>query len=129
MAQSKNADDASGQGDAGTAKQAEAGKSTFRTVLKHSGFRNLWLGQIISQVGDYFAFLATLVVVSAFSNDSQATTLSVSGMLIAQALPRLLFGMLAGVFVDRWDRRRTMIMSDVLRAGLTLAMIPAFLSR
>ncbi|MEO5951208.1 MAG: MFS transporter, partial [Chloroflexia bacterium] len=43
--------------------------------------------------------------------------------------PRLLFGVLAGVFVDRWDRRITMLVSDLLRPALTLAMIPAFLSR
>ena len=40
-----------------------------------------------------------------------------------------MFGMLAGVFVDRWDRRRTMIVSDLLRAVLTLALIPAFMSK
>src|SRR5947208_2227068 len=127
MAQSKTSEDPTGQGSADTPAEegtnAEAGndKPNFRTVLKSAGFRNLWLGQVISQVGDYFAFLATLVVVSAFSDDPQTITLSISGMLIAEALPRLLFGMVAGVFVDRWDRRRTMIASDMLRAGITLA--------
>jgi MFS family permease len=105
------------------------GKATFLSVLKNKGFRNLWLGQIISQIGDYFAFLAMMVVVSGFSTDEQTTTLTLSGMMIAAALPRLLFGMLAGVFVDRWDRRRTMIISDTLRAGFTLLMIPAFLTK
>lgn len=102
---------------------------TFLTILKNRNFRSLWLGQIISQIGDYFAFLAMLVVVSGFSNDEQGTTLAVSGMMLAFTLPRLLFGLLAGVFVDRWDRRRTMLVSDVLRAALTLAMIPAFMEK
>ncbi len=114
------------------AKEADGTASTnskpnFMTVLKNQGFRNLWLGQIVSQVGDYFAILATLVVVSGFSSDTQNTTLSMAGMLVASSLPRLLFGMLAGVFVDRWDRRRTMIVSDALRVILALAFIPAFL--
>ncbi|MBF6613314.1 MAG: MFS transporter [Chloroflexi bacterium] len=104
-------------------------KVTFITVLKNGSFRNLWLGQIVSQVGDYFAFLALLVVISGLSKDLQSTTLAVSGIMIASTLPRLLFGMLAGVFVDRWDRRRTMLTSDLLRAALTLAMIPAFLDK
>jgi DHA3 family macrolide efflux protein-like MFS transporter len=104
-------------------------RANFLSVLRHKGFRNLWLGQVVSQVGDYFSFLATMVVVSGFSTDVQGTTLAVSGMMLAQSLPRLLFGMLAGVFVDRWDRRRTMIASDVIRAVLTLAMIPAFMSK
>jgi MFS family permease len=79
-------------------------------------------------VGDYFAFLAMSVVVSGFSSGVQETTLAVSGLMISFTLPRLFFGLLAGVFVDRWDRRRTMFISDVLRAGITLLMIPAFLS-
>jgi DHA3 family macrolide efflux protein-like MFS transporter len=103
-------------------------KINFFTVLKHSGFRNLWLGQIVSQIGDYFAFLALTVVVSGFSSDLQQTTLQVTGLMISFTLPRLLFGLLAGVFVDRWDRRRTMLVSDILRAGITLLMIPAFLA-
>src|SRR4051812_13157712 len=131
MAHSKTSEDAPGQGSADTNPDVSAatGKSNFLTVLRNAGFRNLWLGQIISQIGDYFAILATLVVVGGFSNDPQTTTLSISGVLIASALPRLLFGMLAGVFVDRWDRRRTMFTSDALRAALALAMIPAFLSK
>src|SRR5438045_7124135 len=113
----------------GSQAGGSAGRANFFSVLRHTGFRNLWAGQIVSQVGDYVAFLATMVVVSGFSTDVQSTTLAVSGMLVAQSLPRLLFGLPAGVFVDRWDRRRTMIASDVIRAALTLAMIPAFLSK
>src|SRR5207244_8010575 len=89
---------------------------------------NLWLGQIVSQMGDYFAFLAILVVVGGFSPDVGETTKQVSGVMIATTLPRLLFGVLAGVFVDRWDRRLTMLGSDLIRPALTLAMIPAFMS-
>jgi MFS family permease len=103
-------------------------RANFATVLRHSNFRNLWLGQVVSQIGDYFAFLAMLVVVSGFESEAAATTQAVSGLMIALTLPRLLFGVLAGVFVDRWDRRRTMIVSDVLRAALSLGLIPAFLN-
>ena len=98
-------------------------------ILRNRGFRDLWLGQVVSQMGDYFAFLAMMVIVSGFATSQEETTLAVSGMMIAFTLPRLLFGMLAGVFVDRWDRRRTMLASDLIRAALTLLMIPAFLSQ
>ena len=107
----------------------EAPKANFFTVMRNAGFRNLWIGQLISHIGDYFSFLATTVIVSGFSDDPQTITLMVSGMMIANSLPRLLFGMLAGVFVDRWDRRTTMLVADVIRIGLALAMIPAILSR
>jgi len=105
------------------------GRVTFFTVLRNANFRKLWIGQVISNIGDYFAFLALMVVVSGFSDDPASTTASVSGVMIALTLPRLLFGVLAGVFVDRWDRRRTMLFSDLARVALTLAMIPAFLSQ
>jgi MFS family permease len=108
---------------------APAQRVTFLHVIRNRGFRNLWLGQVISQMGDYFAFLAMMVIVSGFSPEQEDMTLAVSGMMISLTLPRLLFGVLAGVFVDRWDRRRTMIVSDVLRAGLILAMIPVFMAQ
>ncbi len=106
----------------------EAPKANFVTVMRNTGFRNLWAGQLVSQIGDYFSFLTTMIVVSSFSEDPSTTTLAVSGMMLANSLPRLLFGMLAGVFVDRWDRRTTMLGSDLVRIGLALAMIPAVIA-
>ncbi len=103
-------------------------KINFLSVLKNGGFRNLWLGQIVSQTGDYFSFLALTVIVSGFYKDIEQTTLAVTGLMISFSLPRLLFGLLAGVFVDRWDRRITMLVSDIVRAGLALLMIPAFMA-
>src|SRR5918995_1779644 len=100
------------------ANGARSDKVNFFTILRNRNFRNLWFGQIISQMGDYFAFLAILVVVGSFSQDVGETTQQVSGVMIASTLPRLLFGVLAGVFVDRWDRRLTMLASDLLRPAL-----------
>lgn len=110
-------------------EQVGAQKVTFFTILRNRNFRNLWLGQIVSQMGDYFAFLAIMVVVGSFSQNVGETTAQVSGVMIASTLPRLLFGVLAGVFVDRWDRRITMLVSDLIRPALSLAMIPAFMSK
>ena len=60
-------------------RDAARPKVNFLTVLKNSGFRNLWLGQIVSQIGDYFAFLALTVVVSSFSHDVEQATLQCHG--------------------------------------------------
>ncbi len=111
------------------AEQANGERVTFLTILGNRNFLNLWLGQVISQMGDYFAFLAIMVVVGSFSQNVGETTQQISGVMIATTLPRLLFGVLAGVFVDRWDRRLTMLASDLIRPALTLAMIPAFMSK
>jgi MFS transporter, DHA3 family, macrolide efflux protein len=112
----------------GAQAQPPGEKVNYLTVLRNANFRNLWLGQVVSQIGDYFAFLALTVVVSGFSDNAEETTFAVTGMMLAFTLPRLLFGLLAGVFVDRWDRRRTMLVSDFLRSGITLMMVPAVLS-
>ncbi|MGB8645362.1 MAG: MFS transporter [Anaerolineae bacterium] len=90
-----------------------------RAVLALRGFRTLWIGQAISQVGDGLTNLAILIVV----NQLTGSTAALAGVTIALALPQLVFGLFAGVFVDRWDRRRTMIVSDVLRGLIVLGLI------
>jgi MFS family permease len=117
--------------DESLASAGEAGpgkRVTFVDVLRNANFRNLWLGQVVSQVGDYFTFLALTVIASGFSNTTEGTALAVSVVMISFSLPRLLFGLLAGVFVDRWDRRKTMLVSDLVRVVLILFMIPAFMA-
>jgi len=89
---------------------------SFVQLLHNRNFLALWLGQMVSFLGDYFYFLALPIAV----NRLTGSTLSVGLSTIANALPMLLFGPVAGVFVDRWDRRRTMIAADILRAGLVL---------
>ncbi|AKT40693.1 MFS transporter [Chondromyces crocatus] len=106
-------------------------QGNFIAVLRIRDFRLLWLGQLISQTGDYFAYTAMMLVVSRFSTlrgDGEGDlALAISSLMIVAAVPRLLFGALAGVFADRWPRRRAMLFSDVLRMGMTLLLIPAFL--
>jgi MFS family permease len=76
----------------------------------------LWLGQTISFVGDYFYWLAIPIMVEQLTGSALLVGLSV----ISSALPMLVLGPIAGVFVDRWDRKRTMVIADILRALLVL---------
>lgn len=87
--------------------------------LANLNFRKLWLGQTVSQIGDGLTNLAVLIVV----NQLTGSTAALAGITIAIALPQLLFGLVAGVFVDRWDRKRIMIVSDVVRGLLVLGLI------
>ncbi|NOZ29899.1 MAG: MFS transporter [Chloroflexi bacterium] len=91
-------------------------RGNFASVLRHRHFRNLWLGQVIAHIGNYFYFLALLISV----NQLTGSTLAMSVMTISFSLPQLLFGMVAGVYVDRWDRRWVMLLSDLTRGGLVL---------
>jgi DHA3 family macrolide efflux protein-like MFS transporter len=76
----------------------------------------LWIGQMISAVGDYFYFLAIPILVERLTGSALLVGLSI----ISSSLPMLLLGPIAGVFVDRWDRKKTMIVADVLRGLLVL---------
>ena len=95
---------------------AGPGRMAYGPLFRNRSFVALWIGQTISFVGDYFYWLAVPIMVERLTG----STLMVALSLISTALPMLLLGPVAGVFVDRWDRRRTMIVADVLRALLVL---------
>lgn len=90
----------------------------MRTLLRQRNFGLLWFGQLISLTGDWFLFIA----LPFYIYNLTGSTLATGAMFAAQLLPGLLFGSLAGVFVDRWDRKWVMIVSDVLR-GLVLLLL------
>jgi MFS family permease len=92
------------------------GRVAYGRLFRNRSFVALWLGQTISFIGDYFYWLAIPIMVERLTGSSLLVGLSV----ISSALPMLVLGPVAGVFVDRWDRKRTMIVSDVLRSLLVL---------
>ncbi|MEI6831549.1 MAG: MFS transporter [Candidatus Omnitrophota bacterium] len=95
----------------------------FREVLKNRNFFLLWVGQIISQLGDRLGQMALIAFVYMRAPGS---TLQIAKILSFTIIPVFLIGPLAGVYVDRWDRRRTMFTCDFLRSLLVLT-IPLFL--
>jgi MFS family permease len=88
-------------------------------TLRNRNFALLWLGGLVSFAGDW----ALLIALPVFVYDMTGSTLATGGMFVAQSLPRLLFGSLAGVFVDRWDRRRTMVTANLLSAAALLLLL------
>jgi MFS family permease len=88
-------------------------------VLRQRNFGLLWFGGIVSVIGDWVLFIA----LPFFIYQETGSALATGGMFIAEVLPRIALGSGAGVFVDRWDRRRTMIVADVTRAALLLLLI------
>ncbi|QQS49307.1 MAG: MFS transporter [Acidobacteriota bacterium] len=82
-------------------------------------FRQLWFGQLISELGTWFSFIAELGLVQKYSGSSWMTT----WLLVARLLPVLLMAPIAGVVVDRWDRRRVLIVMDVIRALIALGYL------
>ena len=88
-------------------------------------FALLWSGQTISILGDFVFNTALLVWIGAvLARGASWAPLAVSGVLVAAAAPAVLIGPLAGVFVDRWDHRRTMLAMDAIRMGVVALLIP-----
>jgi MFS family permease len=95
------------------------------SLFVNRDFALLWSGQFISSIGDYlFSTTAVLWIATSLAKGQHWAPLAVGGELIATTLPVFLVGPVAGVFVDRWDKRGTMLRMDALRALLILAMAP-----
>jgi DHA3 family macrolide efflux protein-like MFS transporter len=93
--------------------------ASFADVLKNRNFLALWLGQVISQIGDSFTYLALLITI----NRLTGSTVAMGLMMISLTLPQLVFSFLAGVVVDRANRKHVMIVSDLLRGLLVLSFL------
>jgi MFS family permease len=94
---------------------------TYTQLLRRNrSFRRLWIGQVISELGNWFNFIAALGLVRVMTNaDPEATTV----VLLARLTPFTLFAPLAGAFVDRWSRRTVMIATDLLRVVVALGFL------
>jgi MFS family permease len=88
-------------------------------TLRQRDFALAWLGGLISMMGDWVLYIALPLYVYQLTG----STLATSAMFIAELIPALLFGSVAGVFVDRWDRKRTMVISNLLLAVTLLPLL------
>ena len=94
------------------------------TLRNNRNWHKLWLGQTVSVVGDFvFDTTVLLWVGTVLAKGQSWAPAAVSGVLVAAALPVFLIGPIAGVFVDRWDRRRLMLAMDAIRTVLIAALL------
>jgi hypothetical protein len=101
-----------------TATREQAVREGYRTFLI------VWFGQVISLVGSGLTWFGISIWV--FLESGSVTQLAI--ILLASQLPRILLSPIAGTFVDRWDRRWAMILSDAGAGAATLAMVALYLS-
>jgi MFS family permease len=95
-------------------------RSPYHSVLRLKNFSRLWIGMTIGSLGDWIALFALLSMTNRLA---PGNTLAVGGLMIFRMLPIFIVGPLAGVLLDRVDRRKAMIVSNVARA-LLVASIP-----
>lgn len=94
--------------------------ASFLHVLKtNRNYRYTWMGQVVSEIGDHFNNIAVFSLVLA----TVPSGLAVTFVMLSRAIPAVLAGPIAGVLLDRLDRKRVMIASDLIRAVVALGFI------
>jgi len=93
---------------------------SFRALLgQNFNYRNMWTGQVVSEIGDHFNNIAVFSLALAHTKSG----LVVSGVMLARAIPAMFAGPIAGVVLDRLNRKHVMVASDLVRAVLALGFI------
>jgi len=95
----------------------------LRAVLRVRDFRRLWMSMSLSSFGDWLGLLAITATATSLVSGFAASNFALGGVLLFRLLPAVVLGPLAGAFADRFDRRKTMVVVDVIRFAL-FASIP-----
>ena len=96
-----------------------------RLLQSNRNYRYTWIGQIVSEAGDHFNNVAVLSLAYTVTHNGAV----VAGIMLSRAIPAVLAGPLAGVLLDRFDRQRIMIASDLVRGVIALFFISAIAYR
>lgn len=88
-------------------------------TLRQRDFSLLWFAGLISMIGNWMLSVALPVAVYQMTE----STVAIGGMLLSRAVPAILFSSVAGVYVDRWERRRTMVVINLLLAASILPLL------
>jgi dTMP kinase len=96
--------------------------AAVRGVLRVTPFRRLWYSTALSSLGDWLGLLATTALATSLAHGYKAQNYALGSVLVVKLLPAIVLGPLAGAFVDRFDRRYTMVVSDFIRFGLFLTI-------
>ncbi len=94
-------------------------KAFVSLLRENRNYRYTWIGQVVSEIGDHFNNVAVFSLAVA----ATGSPIVVSGVMLSRAVPAMLAGPLAGVTLDRFDRKRVMIASDLIRAVVAACFI------
>jgi MFS family permease len=94
---------------------------TYIQLLRsNQSFRRLWIGQVVSELGNWFNFIAALGLVRQISNAAPEVTTII---LLCRLVPFTVFAPFAGAFADRWSRRTVMVVTDIARVVMALGFL------
>jgi MFS family permease len=92
-----------------------------RLLAGNRNYRYAWVGQIVSEIGDHFNNIAVLSLAIQMTHSGTV----IAALMLSRAIPAVLAGPLAGILLDRFDRQRIMIASDLVRGFIALGFITA----
>jgi len=95
----------------------------IRLLRSNPDFTKLWAAQVVSLLGDWFNTIVISALIVVYTDGTSYQGLAVSGYLIARLIPPLLMRPWAGVLADRFDRKRLLIISDVLRSLAVIGLL------
>src|SRR5215470_120314 len=105
-----------------TGQDSKTPPSAFSIMFRNRNFALIWLGEFVSQFGNWLVQIVSSILVFKITHSA----LSVGLMLMMTALPGFFLGLIGGVIVDRFDRKRILITCEILRA-LIYFLIPLLL--
>ena len=97
--------------------------SGFKALLKNRSFLLLWMGQIFSQVADKVLLVMSIALLTTYNIPVRYAASSGSYLMVSSTIPAILFGVAAGIFVDRYPKQQVMVVSNILR-GLLILLLP-----
>ncbi len=112
-----------GSGSGGEAVSENVKQQGFLPVLKNPNFLALWGGQVFSQLADkVYLVLMIALINTQFQASNQSISGWVSALMMAFTIPAVLFGSVAGVFVDRWPKKAVLVATNIWRGILVLSI-------
>jgi MFS family permease len=95
----------------------------FLAVLQNQNFLKLWAGQVFSQLADkVYLVLMIALITTRYQSPDQTVSGWVSAIMVAFTIPAVLFGSVAGVYVDRWPKKQVLVWTNLLRGGLVILL-------
>ena len=96
--------------------------SGFKALLKNRPFLFLWTGQVLSQIADKVLLVMSIALLTTYDIPVKYAASSSSYLMVASTIPAILFGAAAGIFVDRYPKKKIMVIADVIRGSLILLL-------
>jgi MFS family permease len=103
----------------GTAVQTRNPVGYIQLLRKNTNYRNLWFGQIVSLLGDWFNLIASASLIGILTQSGVA----VGGLFVVRLLAPFLVSPVAGVVADRYNRKTILIITDITRALTVLGFL------